>query len=91
MLLPLIKIVQAIFWIYTMLLLARIIGSWFPNFSRHKIMRFVAFYTDPYLNLFRKIIPPIGGMLDLSPLIAFFALQLLEKGVIFLLVRVVPC
>ena len=91
MLLPLIKIVQAIFWIYTMLLLARIIGSWFPNFSRHKIMQFVAFYTDPYLNLFRRIIPPIGGMLDLSPLIAFFALQLLEKGVLYLLIRVVPC
>lgn len=90
MLLPLIKIVQAIFWIYTMLILARIIGSWFPNFSRHKIMQFVAFYTDPYLNLFRRIIPPLG-MLDLSPLAAFFALQLLEKGVIYLLVRIVPC
>lgn len=90
MLLPLLKIVQLLFWIYTMLLLARIIGSWFPNFSRHKIMQFVAFYTDPYLNLFRKIIPPLG-MLDLSPLVAFIALQFIEKGIISFLIKVVPC
>ena len=90
MLIPLIKIVEAIFWIYTMLLLARILGSWFPNFSRHKIMQFVAFYTDPYLNFFRKIIPPLG-MIDLSPLAAFFALTFIERGILFVLVRVVPC
>ena len=65
--------------IYTLFLLVRVIGSWFPNFARHKIMRFVAFYTDPYLNLFRRIIPPIGGVLDLSPLIGFFVLQLIQK------------
>lgn len=73
------------FVIYTLFLLVRIIGSWFPSFSRHKFMHFVAFYTDPYLNLFRKIIPPIGGTLDLSPLLAFFALQILEKMIMYLL------
>lgn len=71
-----------VYWvitIYTVFLLVRVVGSWFPNFSRHKVMRFVAFYTDPYLNLFRRLIPPIGGVLDLSPLLGFFALQLLQK------------
>lgn len=69
---------------YTILLMARIIGSWFPSFASSKLMRFVAFYTDPYLNLFRKIIPPLGA-LDLSPLLAFFALQILEGFIMRLL------
>lgn len=59
------------------MLLARVLGSWFPSFSRHQIMRFLAFYTDPYLNIFRKIIPPLG-MMDLSPMVAFFALQIFQ-------------
>lgn len=62
---------------YTFLLLARVVGSWFPSFARSRGMVFLAYYTDPYLNLFRRIIPPLG-MLDLSPLVAFFALQLLQ-------------
>ncbi len=66
------------FMFYTIFLMARIIGSWFPAFAHHKLMGFVAFYTDPYLNLFRRLIPPIGGMLDLSPMLGFFALQMLE-------------
>lgn len=48
-------------------------------------MRFVSHYTDPYLNIFRRFIPPIGGVLDLSPLIGFFVLTLLEKFIIMLL------
>lgn len=67
------------FRVYTLLLMARIIGSWFPQFAQHKIMAFIAFYTDPFLNIFRRFIPPVQGVLDLSPLIAFFALGILEK------------
>lgn len=67
------------FQIYILLLLVRVIGSWFPNFAGTKFMRFVCFYTDPYLNLFRRLIPPIGGTLDLSPMLAFFSLSIMEK------------
>ena len=63
----------------------RIIGSWFPSFSNHQVMRLLRFYTDPYLNIFRRLIPPIGGALDLSPLLAFFGLQILEKFLLFML------
>ena len=41
-------------------------------------MSFLAPITDPYLNIFRSIIPPLGG-LDLSPIIAIFALQILSS------------
>jgi YggT family protein len=70
-------ILKILFTTYTFMLLARVFGSWFPNFAQSRLMRFIAFYTDPYLNIFRKIIPPLG-MLDISPMIAFFALQLIR-------------
>lgn len=80
-----IRIVQLLFNIYFVMLFIRVISSWFPNLSRYKILRFVYYYTDPYLNLFRRFIPPIGGVLDLSPLVAFIAFRILEKVVLHLL------
>ncbi len=76
------------FTAYTLLLLVRVIGSWFPSFARHSFMFFIFRVTEPYLALFRRFIPPIGGMLDLSPLIGFFALQLAEQFTFFLLSRI---
>lgn len=74
-------IIEVLFTVYTFLILVRILGSWFPQFAQSRIMGFVAACTDPYLNIFRKIIPPIG-MLDLSPMIALFALQILQWVVV---------
>jgi YggT family protein len=71
-------VIDLLFQVYTLMLFARILGSWLPNFQHYKIMQFVAFYTDPYLNLFRKIIPPLG-MIDLSPIIAFFCLGIFRQ------------
>lgn len=73
------------FMTYTLLLFARVVGSWFPSFARHPFMHFIFRITEPYLGLFRRFIPPIGGMLDLSPLIGFFVLQLAEQFAFFLL------
>ena len=72
-------IVGLVFSAFTIMLFVVVIGSWFPNFQRSRVMRAVRFYVDPYLNLFRKIIPPIGGTLDLSPLFAFISLSILER------------
>lgn len=76
------NVIHLVFLVYTILLLVRVVGSWFPKIARHQIMRYVIRCTDPYLNLFRRIIPPIGGALDLSPLLGFFVLQLLEKFIL---------
>ena len=79
-----VQIVQAIFLIYTVLLFVRILGSWLPQLSQQAWMRLIITYTDPYLNLFRRFIPPLG-VLDISPMVAFFALQLAEQGILLLL------
>lgn len=76
------KIVHWAFLVFTLLMLVRIIGSWFPKYSYHPVMLFARRITDPYLNVFRRFIPPIGGALDLSPMIGFFVLQFLEKMVL---------
>lgn len=79
------KTIHWLFTLYTWFIIVRVVGSWFPSFARHPLMRFIAFYVDPYLNLFRRIIPPIGGVLDLSPMLAFFALVIAEKIVLYFL------
>lgn len=71
-------IIDLIFQVYTIMLFARILGSWVPDLQGYRFMQFIAFYTDPYLNLFRRIIPPLG-MLDISPIIAFIALSMLKQ------------
>lgn len=69
--------IHYLFLIYTLMLFARILVSWIPEWHGARIVQFLAFYTDPYLNVFRGILPPIGVM-DFSPILAFFALQFLE-------------
>jgi YggT family protein len=50
--------------------------SWFPNMDwSNPVLSTVSSITDPYLNAFRGLIPPIGG-LDLSAIVAFLALNL---------------
>ena len=65
--------------LYTVLIATRIIGSWFPRIAFQPWMVFLARLTDPYLNLFRRLVPPIGGRLDLSPMLAFLGLNVMEK------------
>jgi len=64
--------------IYTLVLLVRVLLSWFPNLDwGNPVLSTVSAITDPYLNAFRGLIPPLGG-LDLSAIVAFLALQLLQ-------------
>ncbi len=71
------QVINILFQIYVLMLFGRILGSWVPELQDTKFMQFIAFYTDPYLNLFRAIIPPIG-MLDISPIFAFMALEFIR-------------
>ncbi|GDX71617.1 MAG: YggT family protein [Vulcanococcus sp.] len=64
--------------IYTLVLLVRVLLTWFPNLDwGNPVLSTVSAVTDPYLNVFRGLIPPLGG-LDLSAIVAFLALQLIQ-------------
>jgi YggT family protein len=67
--------------VYVVLIFIRIIMSWIPRMPYNrvldKVLTFVRDVTDPYLNLFRRFIPPLRigpGALDLSPMIAIIVL-----------------
>ncbi|CAK6687929.1 MULTISPECIES: YggT family protein [unclassified Synechococcus] len=64
--------------IYSLVLLVRVLLSWFPNLDwSNPVLSTVSSITDPYLNAFRGLIPPLGG-LDLSAIIAFITLSLVQ-------------
>jgi len=67
--------------IYLVLLIIRVLLSWFPNVDwLSPPFSVLSQLTDPYLNLFRSIIPPLGGI-DFSPILAFLLLQFVAQGV----------
>ncbi|GLC34686.1 hypothetical protein PLESTB_001234800 [Pleodorina starrii] len=61
--------------LYNTALIVRLVLTWFPN-PPAAIVSPLATVCDPYLNLFRGIIPPLGGTLDFSPILAFVVLNL---------------
>ncbi|EKQ69296.1 putative integral membrane protein [Leptolyngbyaceae cyanobacterium JSC-12] len=66
--------------IYTVLIFIRILLSWFPNINWFDPpFSILSQLIDPYLNVFRNIIPPLGG-LDFSPILAILLLQLVQQA-----------
>lgn len=66
--------------IYSYAIIIYIFMSWIPNARETSIGVFLAKICEPYLEIFRKIIPPLG-MLDISPIVAIFVLNLAGRGV----------
>ncbi|MEL6940067.1 MAG: YggT family protein [Cyanobacteria bacterium J06598_1] len=76
---PIVQGLYTFLSIYSLLLIVRILLSWFPNIDwSNPFFSTISQLTDPYLNLFRSIIPPIGG-LDLSAILAIIALQVMTN------------
>lgn len=65
---------------YSYALIIYILMSWFPNARETKIGQFLTRICEPYLEPFRKIIPPIG-MIDISPIVAILVLNFASSGV----------
>ncbi len=84
--------VNALFIVYIVLIFARILISYVPRMPYSPILRavldFITETTDPYLNLFRRFLPPIGGggfALDLSPMIGILVLFVAQALVVNLI------
>ena len=74
-------VLEALKW----LIIIRVLMSWFVSpYSDNALARFVRRVTDPILRPLSEMLPPLGG-LDLSPLLAFFAIYLFQQ----LLLRIV--
>lgn len=65
--------------IYTYMIIGYILLSWFPNARESFIGNLLGKLTEPYLGIFRRIIPSIGPI-DISPVVALIALQFVVVG-----------
>jgi YggT family protein len=85
--------VQTLTLVYLVVIFIRIIMSWIPRIPYNRwlaaFLKFVSDVTDPYLNLFRRFLPPVRlgpGALDLSPIVATFVL-LIVSGLVVQAIR----
>ncbi len=68
--------------IYFVLIIIRVLLSWFQTANwAYQTMSFISPITDPYLNIFRSFIPPLGGI-DLSPMVAILLLQFVQGALV---------
>lgn len=67
--------------IYLYMIIIYVLMSWVPNVRESFVGEFLSKLVEPYLTPFRKIIPPIGGMIDISPIIALFVLRYVIMGI----------
>ena len=78
--------VETLALVYLVLIFIRILISWIPRMPYNRylaaVLQFVSDVTDPYLNLFRRFLPPVRmgpGALDLSPIVATIVLILVSS------------
>lgn len=70
--------IGTLIYFYSILIVLRIFMSWLPNINwEAQPVKFVRIITDAYLDIFRRFIPPFGG-LDFSPIVALLFLNLLQ-------------
>ena len=75
--------------VYLVLIFIRILMSWIPRVPYNRylaaFLKFISDVTDPYLNLFRRVLPPVrmgGAGLDLSPIVATIVLIVVSSIVV---------
>lgn len=84
--------VEALFLVYLILIFVRVLLSWIPRIPYNPYLRavvdFIHQVTDPYLNVFRRFLPPVGGRglaLDLSPILGIVVLLIVQRIVVGLI------
>ena len=74
------EFVDTVYRIYFYMVLIYVLMSWLPAVRESFVGEFLGRLVEPYLRPFRRLIPPIGGVLDLSPIIGLIALQFVAYG-----------
>ena len=80
----------AVHWTFGFLifaLLVRVLASWLPRLSASRWIRWSYGATEWMLRPLRNVIPSIGGVIDITPIVAYFALQLVQALVERILFR----
>lgn len=89
--LVILNIIQTILQVYGYLLIAAAVMSWIPDLTDTQIGQLLIRLTDPYLALFRRIIPslPLGGIaIDISFIVAVIVYFFVEREIIHVLMLI---
>ncbi|MEC0123979.1 YggT family protein [Paenibacillus pabuli] len=78
-------VLYTLYQIYFYMVIVYILMSWLPNARESFIGEWLGKLVEPYLSPFRRFIPPLFGMLDISPIVALIVLQLALNGLISIL------
>lgn len=76
-----VSLLWTLYNIYFYMIIAFVLLSWVPNARESYIGQLLGRVTEPYLGIFRRFIPPLGGMIDISPIVAIFALRFIVFGI----------
>jgi YggT family protein len=74
------NVIAQLFRIYNILIIIWCVLSWIPRGSGviEDFRGAIGMLVEPWLNIFRRFIPPLGGI-DFSPIVAIFALEAIER------------
>ncbi|KAA8782622.1 MULTISPECIES: YggT family protein [Paenibacillus] len=75
-------ILGTLYQIYFYMVIVYILMSWLPNARESFIGELLGKFVEPYLSPFRRFIPPLFGVLDISPIVALLVLRLALVGLL---------
>lgn len=84
------NVVSVLIRVYEFLIFVRVLLSWINSdpyrpVVTHPAVQMLHRITEPVLAPLRRVIPPVGGALDISPIVALFALEILRLIVVSIL------
>lgn len=74
----LISFFDLLFTVLSFAIIARALISWLPIDPYHPVVQLLNQVTEPILAPLRRVIPPIGGMMDITPIVALIIIQVLQ-------------
>ena len=75
-------ILNLLFNVLSLAVLARALLSWFDPTMRFPVSQLLVDLTEPIIGPIRRVVPPLGGTIDLSPIIALFLLQAIGRIIV---------
>ena len=79
-------LVSLLLRVYSILILIRVLLSWVSVSPYHPAIRILHQVTDPVIVPLRRLIPPVGGTVDVSPIVALILLEIVHRVLLSLLV-----
>ncbi len=71
-----------VFTLLSFAIIARALISWVPIDPYNPAVRILDQITEPIIGPLRRVIPPIGGAIDITPIVALILIQIVQNIVI---------